>query len=62
MMSIEYVKVQKCKVCGCLATPHPVPDQSGNPSVMYFCGTCNRWFSKDQVEWVKVICGKLQSF
>ena len=58
-MTIEYIKLHKCKTCGCLATPLLAPDNSGFSVTMYFCGTCNRWFERDQVEWVKVECEKL---
>ena len=58
-MIIEYVKLQKCKVCGCVTTPLPAPDSNGYMATMYFCGTCSRWFGRDGVEWVKVECSKL---
>ena len=59
--TIEYVKLQKCRKCGCVTTPLPAPSHSGHPVTMYFCGTCNHWFQVDKVDWVLVECKDLHT-
>ena len=50
----ELVKVQKCPDCGCITTPLPGPDSNGYAQTMYFCGTCNHYFTREKVKWITV--------